>query len=220
MVSAHTAGIVVPPRDHETPTSAGEPTMTNPRAAATPPVGARPNVSLIIEHTVRRDAVERYESWLHAIMAKAGEYPGHQGVHIIRPTAGTSSYTAVLRFATVDDASRWTSSADRRALAAEIADALETAERLDIKPGLDFWFTPPAGVPRKARPWKQWLVTTSLIWPLTMAVPAMLSPVFQAVPALGTFGVSHLIVAATIVALVTWILMPPYVRCVSSWLFT
>lgn len=194
--------------------------MTTIQANSARPAAARPNVSLIIEHAVRRDAVERYEAWLHTIMAKAGEYPGHQGVHIIRPTAGTSRYTAVLRFATVDDASAWTSSADRRALAAEIADALEAAERLDIKPGLDFWFTPPAGVPRKARPWKQWLVTTSLIWPLTMAVPAVLSPVFQAVPALGAYGVSHLIVAATIVALVTWLLMPPYVKRVSNWLFT
>lgn len=193
--------------------------MTNPCTAAPRPLGARPNVSLIIEHTVRRDAIARYESWLRDIVARAGEYPGHQGVHIIRPTAGASSYTAVLRFATTDDASRWTSSADRRALAAEIADALETAERMIIKPGLDFWFTPPAGAPRKARPWKQWLVTTSLIWPLTMAVPAMLKPVFQAVPALGAFGLSHLIVAATIVALVTWLLMPPYVKRVSHWLF-
>jgi antibiotic biosynthesis monooxygenase (ABM) superfamily enzyme len=152
-------------------------------------------------------------------VARAGEYPGHQGVHIIRPAAGASRYTAVLRFATADDASRWTSSADRRALAAEIADALEADERLAIEPGLDFWFTPPAGAPRRARPWKQWLVTTSLIWPLTMIVPVMLKPVFQAVPALGAFGLSHLIVASTIVALVTWLLMPPYVKRVSPWLF-
>jgi hypothetical protein len=62
-------------------------------------------------------------------------------------------------------------------------------------------------------------VTTSLIWPLTMIVPAMLKPVFQAVPALGAFGLSHLIVASTIVALVTWLLMPPYVKRVSHWLF-
>lgn len=73
--------------------------------------------------------------------------------------------------------------------------------------------------PRKARPWKQWLVTTSLIWPLTMLVPAMYRPLFQAVPALGAFGISHLFVAATIVALVTWLLMPPYVKRISPWLF-
>jgi antibiotic biosynthesis monooxygenase (ABM) superfamily enzyme len=194
--------------------------MTTIQGTAPRPTGARPNVALIIEHTVRRDAVERYETWLRVIMARAGEYPGHQGVHIIRPTAGTSRYTAVLRFATADEASAWTASADRRTLAAEIADAFEAAEQLAIKPGLDFWFTPPAGAPRKARPWKQWLVTTSLIWPLTMIVPAALSPVFQAVPALGAFGVSHLIVASTIVALVTWLLMPPYVKRVSTWLFT
>jgi antibiotic biosynthesis monooxygenase (ABM) superfamily enzyme len=194
--------------------------MTTSQATTPRPAGARPNISLIIEHVVRPDAIARYESWLPTIMARAGEYPGHQGVHIIRPTAGTSRYTAVLRFATVDDAARWTTSADRRALAAEIADAFEADEQLAVQPGLDFWFTPSAGPPRKARPWKQWLVTTSLIWPLTMIVPAVLSPVFKAVPALGAFGLSHLLVAATIVALVTWLLMPPYVKRVSRWLFT
>ncbi|MNS62732.1 hypothetical protein D3C72_958040 [compost metagenome] len=188
---------------------------TNP-AAVREPIA---NVSLVIHQTPRPDAVERYETWLRDIAHKAATYPGHQGVHIIRPSGGAATYTIVIRFATLEDASRWTTSADRRALVERIADALESDESLDIQPGIDFWFTPPAGTAKKARPWKQWLITTSVIWPLTMVVPVGLKPLFQAVPALGAFGVSHLIGAAVIVALVTWVIMPRYVRLVSGWLF-
>lgn len=177
------------------------------------------NVSLVIQHTVRAGAVDRYENWLREIVGKAATYAGHQGVHIIRPTPGSTTYTIVLRFATYDDASHWARSGDRQALIQEIADALERDEELEIKPGIDFWFTPPTLVPKKARPWKQWLVTTSVIWPLTMLVPATLAPLFHTVPALGAYGVSHLIVASVIVALVTWVVMPRYVKLVSRWLF-
>jgi hypothetical protein len=39
-------------------------------------------------------------------------------------------------------AERWTTSADRTQLAAEIADAFERENRLEIQPGIAFWFTP------------------------------------------------------------------------------
>lgn len=177
------------------------------------------NVALIIHHTLKPGMEARYEAWLEEIMPRAASYPGHQGVHVLRPPAGSRAYTVVLRFATIEQAAAWRHSEDRRALVAAIADALEAAEVVDLQPGIAFWFTPPPGVPHKARPWKQWLVTTSVIWPLTLVVPAAYKPLFQAVPALATPGLSHLLVAATIVAIVTWIVMPRYVKLVSSWLF-
>ena len=176
------------------------------------------NVTLAIQHVVKPEAVERYEAWLKEITVKAAGYPGHQGVHVIRPAPGSTTYAIAIRFATAEAAMNWTTSADRRAFVERIADALEGAEHLDIQPGIEFWFTPPGGQ-RKARPWKQWLITTSVIWPLSMLIPLAYRPLFGLVPALGQFGVSHLLVASTIVALVTWAVMPRYVKLVSAWLF-
>ncbi len=183
------------------------------------PHGNTSSVSLVIQHVVRRDSIDRYEAWLREIMPKAAEYPGHQGVHVIRPVEGSTAYTVIVRFSTIEDASRWTSSEDRKVLVTRIADALEKGDTVEIKPGIEFWFSPPAGAPHRAKPWKQWLITTSVIWPLTMIVPAAFRSVFEAVPALGTYGFSHLLVAATIVAIVTWVVMPRYVKLVSRWLF-
>ncbi|WP_428825564.1 antibiotic biosynthesis monooxygenase [Azonexus sp. IMCC34842] len=188
---------------------------------ATPGRGAAPDtsVTLLIQQSVRPDAIARYEQWLRTIAAKAAEYPGHQGVHIIRPSAGNNEYSILIRFASGVDAERWTSSADRRNLLAEIADAFERDDQFRIQPGIEFWFTPPFPAQKKPAPWKQWLITTSVIWPLTMLIPPLFTPVFATVPVLGAWGISHGIVAATIVALVVFLIMPRYVRLVSRWLF-
>ena len=176
-------------------------------------------VTLLIQQRVRTDAIPRYEQWLRTIAARAAEYPGHQGVHIIRPPAGHNEYSILIRFANGADAERWTSSADRKQLLAEIADAFERDDQFRIEPGIEFWFTPPSPAQKKPAPWKQWLITTSVIWPLTMLIPPLFKPLFAAVPVLGAWGISHGIIAATIVALVVFIIMPRYVHAVSRWLF-
>ncbi|UCV23355.1 antibiotic biosynthesis monooxygenase [Ferribacterium limneticum] len=177
------------------------------------------SVTLHIEQRVRPDAVVRYEEWLRVIAAKAAEYPGHQGVHIIRPPAGHNEYSILIRFASAADAERWTNSTDRRDLLAGIADAFERDDQFRIEPGIEFWFTPPSPAQKKPAPWKQWLITTSVIWPLTMLIPPLFKPLFAAVPILGVWGISHGIIAATIVALVVFLIMPRYVHAVSRWLF-
>lgn len=177
------------------------------------------SVTLLIQQRVRPEAIARYEDWLRVIAAKAAEYPGHQGVHIIRPPTGSTEYSIMIRFANSADAERWTSSADRRRLLAEIADAFEHEDRFRIQPGIEFWFTPPSPAHKQPAAWKQWLITTSVIWPLTLVVPALFKPLFEIAPLLGYWGISHGIIAAAIVALVVFLIMPRYVRAVSGWLF-
>lgn len=177
------------------------------------------SVTLLIQQRVRPDALARYEQWLRTIAAKAAEYPGHQGVHIIRPPAGQNEYSILIRFASGADAEHWTSSSDRKQLLAEIADAFEREDQFRIEPGIEFWFTPPSPAQKKPAPWKQWLITTSVIWPLTMLIPPLFKPLFAALPVLGLWGISHGLIAATIVALVVFLIMPRYVHAVSGWLF-
>lgn len=190
--------------------------LTEPAATAG---ASSESVTLLIKQRVRPDAIDRYEQWLRIIAARAAEYPGHQGVHIIRPTAGHNEYSILIRFASLAQAEHWTASADRKNLLADIADAFEQDDQFHIQPGIEFWFTPPAPAQKKPAPWKQWLVTTSVIWPLTMLIPPLFKPLFAAVPVLGTWGVSHGIIASTIVALVVFLIMPRYVRLVSGWLY-
>ncbi len=182
------------------------------------PVSAT-SVTFVVQHWVRRDAFSRYEDWLKTVVEVCSAYPGYQGVDIIRPVPGDNKYSTIVRFATFADAERWCRSADRPRLLTGIRDILERDDQARIQAGIDFWFTPNEPVQRHAQGWKQWLVTTSVIWPLTVVVPLLLAPLFDAVPSLGLFGVRQGIVAAVVVALAVFVIMPRYVRAIAGWLY-
>jgi hypothetical protein len=175
-------------------------------------------VTTVIRQHPRADAVERYERWLKEIIPVAQSFAGHQSVNVIRPHGPSDAYTIVLHFDSEANLRRWLDSDVRGNLLAKIRPDLRAAEAIDIKAGIEFWFTPPpAGKP--ARAYKQFLVTLSAIFPLSMIVPLVFQPVFTWSPLLGAPGMRHLIVAAAIVALMVWVIMPRYTRAVAKWLF-
>jgi uncharacterized protein len=96
---------------------------------------------------------------------------------------------------------------------------LEHGDQVDIKTGLEFWFTPPTPAQRHPPPYKQFLLTLSAIFPLTLLVPWMLRPLFQTVPVLGLPVVSNFVISAAIVGLMTYVIMSRYTRLVAGWLY-
>jgi hypothetical protein len=184
---------------------------------------ATPNneqVFFVIRHRLKKGKgkLEKYEDWLTKIVPKAATFPGHLGVQIVRPPEGHNEYLIVVRFASIQDLQFWQQSPERKALIKELAAILDSEEAIDIKTGIDYWFTPPA-VGRHPRRWKQWLVTTSVIWPLTMYVPPAMEPLFVKYPQLGEFGTRQGVLALVIVGLVVYIIMPIYVRLIAKWFF-
>ncbi|MGZ6468607.1 MAG: antibiotic biosynthesis monooxygenase [Bdellovibrionota bacterium] len=177
------------------------------------------NVSFIVNHKVKPDFIPRYEEWLKKIVKRAAEYPGHQGVHIIRPPAGGNDYAAIIRWETIEHAKTWAESSHRKELLSEISNALVEPDNAKITPGIEYWFTYPGQIQRKAPGWKQWLVTTSVIWPLSLGIPKMLAPLFREFPTLEFWPLRSLIVVAVVVATATYFIMPYYVRAISKWMF-
>ena len=197
---------------------------SNPFAASDQRVSApADSVSFVVRHRVRAGAHTAYEAWLVETMRVAAGFPGHQGVQVVRPAAGGVDYTIIVNFATHDDATRWHQSAERARLIEAVQPQLASAEQVSVSAGIDYWFQPESSTagepPVKPPAWKQWLITTSVIWPLTMVVPWAFGPVFKTIPALGLYGVAHGILAAVIVAIVVWVIMPRYTQLVHDWLF-
>lgn len=177
-------------------------------------------ITLKICHRVKPEARAEYEAWLKRIIHVAGQYPGHLGVHILRPAEGHNDYEIALRFASHAEAGRWLESAERKALINDALPAFREEEVIQIQSGIDYWFSPPnAPVNKQPVRWKQWLVTTSVIWPLTMLVPFLWGPLFALFPWLNTWGIRHGVVAASVVGLVVYVVMPRVVRLVASWMF-
>lgn len=175
-------------------------------------------VTTVIRQKPMLGEVGRYEEWLKEIIPVAQRCAGHHGVNVIRPHKPDDAYTIILHFDTVANLRQWLDSETRRQLVEKIRPFLRDEESVDIKTGLEFWFTPSlAG--KSAKPYKQFLVTLSVIFPMTLIVPWLLHPVFERVPLLALSGVRHLTIAAIIVGLMVYVVMPRYTRLVSRWLF-
>jgi antibiotic biosynthesis monooxygenase (ABM) superfamily enzyme len=175
-------------------------------------------VTTVIRQHPLPDAVDRYEAWLKEIIPVAQTFAGHQSVSVIRPHVASDAYTIVLHFDSVANLRKWLDSETRVHLMEKIRPYLRAAEAIDIKTGFEFWFTPPpTGKP--AKPYKQFLVTLSAIFPLTIIVPWCLQTLFAWIPQFALPGVRQFIVAAVVVGLMVYVVMPRYTRAVSHWLF-
>lgn len=193
--------------------------MNEQEANASPSIHYNSGRSIIIRHTVQPSQRDRYETWLRQIIAAAAQFPGHQGVHVVRPPLGHDTFEIAVRFSHHDEAEAWLCSDVRRELVSDIVPALSSEEHVEIQTGIDYWFTPPTSKAKQPTRWKQWLITTAVIWPLTLVVPVVFQPIFDRLPVLAFWGVRHGLVAAAIVALVVYLIMPRVVHLVANWLF-
>ena len=195
--------------------------VVQPSAARGTPAGMlRPQVvTAVIHHQVKAGAEVPYEAWLREINLAAQRFPGHLGVDILRPPQGAGLYTVVLRFDALEHLQGWLASETRQRLIAQVEPLLVQSARVDIQTGLEFWFTPPTPGQEHPPPYKQFLLTLSVIFPLTLLVPWALQPLFTVVPIIGLSVVSHFASAAVIVGLMTYVIMPRYTRLAADWLY-
>jgi antibiotic biosynthesis monooxygenase (ABM) superfamily enzyme len=180
-------------------------------------MSARSEVVSVIRHDVRPGHEPQYEAWTKEVLPIAQGFPGHQGVAIIRPPTGSSTYTIVLHFDTLPHLRGWLESDVRQRLLARVETHLTEPGRVEITPGLEFWLSPP-GV-KHARPYKQFLLVLAVIYPMTFLMSAVLSPVFAESPGMAMLALRNLINSVTVIALMTWVIMPRVTRAVAGWLY-
>lgn len=175
------------------------------------------SVALIITHTIRAGEEQRYELWLTNILSAVSNFPGYLGREIFRPVQGKRTYTSILRFDCSDNLNAWVESDVRTAFVNQVADLLEKGDRHEIRTGIDFWFTPEGVKPPK--PWKQFVLTLSAVYPLSLIIPGLVRALFPLVPILAHPLISGLLVAASLTALLTFVIMPRYTRLMKWWLY-
>lgn len=174
-------------------------------------------VTSIISHEILPEATAKYEQWLIEIRQVSAEFEGYLSTDIIRPVGEQHTYVVIIRFDGFDNLMRWMESAQRRTLVQRMQPFLPKGDRYQIRTGLEFWFTPPAG--KHATPWKQFLVTWSAIFPLSVAVPLLIAPLLEQFSFPGETIVARLLGSALIVLAMVYVIMPRYTKLVSAWLF-
>lgn len=175
--------------------------------------------TLVIQHHVKPEATAKYESWVKEIAQEGQRFKGHLGVNVIRPHGVSSSYSIVLRFDSHEHLMGWIESDTRKRLVQEAQSLLLEAEDLELQTGLEYWFTPPSTKQVHAKPFKQFLITLSAIFPLTVVVPWALHPLFERTFFLENPIATNFLVAVVIVLLMVYVIMPRYTRLVAGWLF-
>jgi len=173
------------------------------------------SVTVVVTRAVRAGSEGAYEAWLTGVAAAAARFPGHQGVTVLRPRAGSREYTLIFRFDTVDHLQDWEES-DERSAWVERADALcETSHRQEAE-GVEAWFALPDGSTRPPPPkWKMAIVSFVVAFPtiqiLTATVGAWLAPL----PAL----VRGAAVGVGMILTMTYAAMPLATRVAAAWLY-
>ena len=176
-------------------------------------------VSVIIRHKVEPSNQAAYELWLKKIIPVAAKFAGHQGVHVLRPARGNNKFEIAVRFSSEKLAHNWLNSDERKSLLAQSEILFHEQEMLELYNGIDFWFTESPAPNKVATRWKQWLLTTSVIWPLTMLIPLLLQP-FYGVLAFSFHPILRQgLTVAIVVGLVVYLIIPKLVQLSASWLF-
>lgn len=173
------------------------------------------HVTLVITHRLAPGQEAAYEAWLKRIMPEAANFTGHLGVNVIRPSGNEQAYTVLVRFDNLDNLSQWVNSPLRKRYIEEVSPLLLESDSIEIRPGAEFWFTPPSANTRQPAQWKQFLITLLVIFPSTNLVPWVWGKLWP--PLNGTLA-GHFLNDATVVALVVYLWMPIVTRLFHQWL--
>ncbi len=185
------------------------------------PISNDVGATVVITHRIRSDKHVEYERWLDEIAPLCRASKGNLDWHIVRPIPGvTETYTVIIRFDTTKNLKSWMESSEREQLIEKVQPLFVGADDFYISSGLDFWFTPAGAKAKVPVRWKQFLITWSVIYPLALGVPFVVSPMLRLFRIPSSLPLTTLVVTSVVVFLMVYVVMPHYTRLVQRWLFT
>lgn len=160
---------------------------------------------------------QAYEEWIKGVSNAASQYPGHQGINVLRPSKATQGeYVLIYRFDSYEHGRAWEESEERHDWVNKL-DGISAGDATFKKvTGLEFWFDLPlVPVAMKPSPHKMALtlivVVFSLVYPMQLTLGAWLSDV--------PLWAKVLIIVVLQVVLMTYIVMPRVTHLLKAWLF-
>ncbi len=174
-------------------------------------------VAVLALRTVRPGFEEKFEGALHDFISRSLQTEGQLGVSVMRPVQGSGSreYGILRRFSDSESRDRFYESPIFKQWELTVASLTEGEPKHQHLSGLETWFVLPgqrAVIPPPR--WKMAVVTVVGVWPASMLVPWLLNPLLGKLPT----PLQALLVAAGIVILLTWAIMPFLVRILNPWL--
>jgi hypothetical protein len=155
---------------------------------------------------------------LHDFVQRSLSLPGQHGVHIMRPAPGSSSreYGIIRKFANRGALTVFHESPEYLAWTQDVLDLTEGNARTEELTGLESWFTLPDAPLRAFPKWKMAIATFLGVFPVVVLLSLTLGRVIAA----WNFILANLVFNASVVALLTWIVMPVLTRALHGWLYS
>jgi antibiotic biosynthesis monooxygenase (ABM) superfamily enzyme len=174
------------------------------------------SVTVVVSRKVKRGREPEYEDWLRRLLEEAKSLKGYLGATIQKPAPGSTEYTSVFRFDTVDNLRKFEESELRSRYLREVVDYVEADAIWKKFTGLEFWFSPPKGtvIPQPSR-FRMALVMIVVVFGLVLSIGQLVGMVAVEVP-----SYIRLFVTISIeIFLMTYILMPRITRLLAKWIY-
>jgi antibiotic biosynthesis monooxygenase (ABM) superfamily enzyme len=178
--------------------------------------GTEEPLTAVVRRRVKPGCEAAFEAAMQEFIAFALSWPGNLGINVLRPPAkGPRDYTVVDRFSGAASREAFKASQEYQAWMRRLRELSEDPH-IEEHGGLAGWFTLP-GRPGAAPPprIKMAAVTFLGVYPLTSSLPPLfywLLPDWHPL-------LRNILVTASIVAALTWIVMPFLTRRLAPWLF-
>ena len=177
-------------------------------------MGTPSPVTVMIARRVTDGLDAEFEEWAARLTSTASRFPGFLGAGLLRPSRREEPWHVVYRFDSQLSLDAWERSSARSGiLAAGEHLVLETAVRRVS--GLETWFAAPGTAASAPPRWKMFLVSGTCIFLLQLSLYVVLGSLVLHWPLV----LRLLVVAWTVTALMTWVVMPLLARLLVSWLY-
>ncbi len=176
--------------------------------------------TVVITHHILDGKQQEYEDWLNEISPICRNSTGNIVWQIIRPIPTlTFAYTVIIRFDTIENLKKWMDSQARKNLIKKANPLFAKDDKYYIKSGLDFLFQ--SGNQNYKIPvrWKQYFVTWSAIYPLSIIMPVIILPFLRKLNVPQNRYVDSLFISGIIVLLMVYVIMPSYTKLIKKWLY-
>ena len=174
------------------------------------------SVTVVVTRKVKRGRESEYEDWLRRLLEEAKSMKGYLGATIQKPAPGSTEYTSIFRFDTVDNLRKFEESELRSKYLREVVDYVEADATWKKITGLEFWFSPPKGtvIPLPSR-FRMSLVTIAIVFGLVLSIGQLVGMVAMEVP-----SYVRLFVTISIeIFLMTYVLMPRITKLLAKWIY-
>ncbi|MBE9209198.1 antibiotic biosynthesis monooxygenase [Nostoc sp. LEGE 06077] len=174
------------------------------------------SVTVVISQNVKPGCESAYEAWLKDITSVSRTYLGHLGTNVIRPQLGVrSEYVIIFRFDNYEHLLVWMESRDRQYWLSQAQHLVHSEPHVQQLSGLEAWFSLPGQPLKTPLRYKTALLTWAVVYVLINLLNRLLAPLLGILPPL----MISFIISATMVVLLTYVVMPRVTRLFSSWLY-